>query len=464
MHPRNAKLPAKPMGAPSKTHNNNRPVATPSDTSADPEILSRGQKRQLRRDRLRARLEIEKTRLIAEETNRIYEDAAKKWADLEAELRICIRNEMLDEVDMLYADNLKDRAWKMLTKFLQNMIGPDTHLYAHHKDSHHNYVEQLKILEQTHGDTLSIDHPDFPLSDTTFVYAPGTHIGIEEETLEILWEARITPWQAMNSHRRDCYIKTCNTLMEYTQSQNSKKHGTEKETNKDNQPLPRHGKMYAAGWHQTRGEKGKDIVYYTVQKGSTVTKLLDQKEKYERSTNNLADVAAEYAQGLQSLFPLGYKILTEFVQRNDLPSFAQLDLLHKGELVAMPFANSLTITHSDFSNYVHCDRDAIAVAYGWWWVGYRGHSKDSWKLSLDGSFDHNQVTGGSFLIAQHGIAIDFARAEGLVEIYWRGKNDHHVTLASNSPENVTRFGTSVQITQSGVGETSAKVLKYVMEF
>ncbi|KAJ3860949.1 hypothetical protein EV359DRAFT_48145, partial [Lentinula novae-zelandiae] len=122
---------------------------------------------------------------------------------------------------------------------------------------------------------------------------------------------------------------------------------------------------------------------------------------------------------------------------------------------AMPFANSLTITHSDFSNYVHCDRDAIAVAYGWWWVGYKGHSKDSWKLSLDGSFDHNQVTGGSFLIAQHGIAIDFSRAEGLVEIYWRGKNDHHVTLASNSPENVTRFGTSVQITQSGVGGMNA---------
>lgn len=42
------------------------------------------------------------------------------------------------------------------------------------------------------------------------------------------------------------------------------------------------------------------------------------------------------------------------------------------------------------------------------------------------------------------------RAQGLVEIYWRGKVDHHGTMFSTSQQGYTRFGTSVQITQKVV--------------
>lgn len=40
----------------------------------------------------------------------------------------------------------------------------------------------------------------------------------------------------------------------------------------------------------------------------------------------------------------------------------------------------------------------------------------------------------------------FYRARGLVELYWRGKTDAHVTCLSVEPEDITRFGTSIQIT------------------
>lgn len=42
------------------------------------------------------------------------------------------------------------------------------------------------------------------------------------------------------------------------------------------------------------------------------------------------------------------------------------------------------------------------------------------------------------------------RCEGYVEIYWRGKADHHVTLASTREKGYTRFGTSIQITKKGL--------------
>ena len=37
-----------------------------------------------------------------------------------------------------------------------------------------------------------------------------------------------------------------------------------------------------------------------------------------------------------------------------------------------------------------------------------------------------------------------------MEIYWRGKRDHHATLASTSDQGYTCFGTSIQITQKGL--------------
>ncbi|KAJ3761506.1 hypothetical protein EV360DRAFT_4260, partial [Lentinula raphanica] len=113
-----------------------------------------------------------------------------------------------------------------------------------------------------------------------------------------------------------------------------------------------------------------------------------------------------------------------------------------------PFANSLTITNRDFANYVHKDRVAIDIAFGFWWTAFKPKKRGLWVIS--DNHDHNKIKGGEFLLAEYGVAVDFPRTEGLVEIFWRGHKDYHSTMSSNSPENVTRFGTSVQITQSAV--------------
>ncbi|KAJ3831018.1 hypothetical protein F5878DRAFT_729718 [Lentinula raphanica] len=113
-----------------------------------------------------------------------------------------------------------------------------------------------------------------------------------------------------------------------------------------------------------------------------------------------------------------------------------------------PFANSLTITNGDFANYVHRDRDAIDIAFGMWWTASRENQRRPW--TIDEEYDHDSIKGGEFLIAEYGIAVDFPKTKGLVEIFWRGKKDYHVTMQSDSPPRLTRFGTSVQITQSAV--------------
>ncbi|KAF8816474.1 hypothetical protein BYT27DRAFT_7221489 [Phlegmacium glaucopus] len=104
------------------------------------------------------------------------------------------------------------------------------------------------------------------------------------------------------------------------------------------------------------------------------------------------------------------------------------------------------ITHDDFANYQHQDSDAVAVAYGLWWAACLDMSKNCHVLS--DTCDHDQVSGGSFLIGNYGIGVDFQKCHGLVEIAWRGTDDYHSTMLSHSQPQTTCFGTLVQITAS----------------
>ena len=45
--------------------------------------------------------------------------------------------------------------------------------------------------------------------------------------------------------------------------------------------------------------------------------------------------------------------------------------------------------------------------------------------------------------------------KGLVEIFWRGKLDHHCTMESSSKTGTTRWGTSIQVTKKGVDAIAA---------
>lgn len=40
--------------------------------------------------------------------------------------------------------------------------------------------------------------------------------------------------------------------------------------------------------------------------------------------------------------------------------------------------------------------------------------------------------------------------DGLVEIFWRGRQDWHATLHSSNDPGCTRWGTSIQLTSKGV--------------
>ncbi|KAJ3834075.1 hypothetical protein F5878DRAFT_645427 [Lentinula raphanica] len=211
--------------------------------------------------------------------------------------------------------------------------------------------------------------------------------------------------------------------------------------------LTKSGKMYAAGWHGPRGEK-KDLTRYTVKKQGSVSNRRRVLGEYTRASEGFAFVGEQYASRLALLFPQEYYRLCNFAIENHIPSFADLELWANGEPGSTPFANSLTITNRDFANYVHRDRDAIDITYGWWWTAFKPRQRQPWQLNEE--HDHGDIKGGEFLIAEYGIAVDFSKTKGLVEIFWRGHKDYHVTMRSTSPQDVTRFGTSVQITQSAL--------------
>ena len=69
-----------------------------------------------------------------------------------------------------------------------------------------------------------------------------------------------------------------------------------------------------------------------------------------------------------------------------------------------PFANSLTITRDNFSNFLHINKDAIDVAYGGWWAA-RVHSDGSYTTG--GNVLHSQIKGGGFVLENYGVGIDF---------------------------------------------------------
>lgn len=102
-----------------------------------------------------------------------------------------------------------------------------------------------------------------------------------------------------------------------------------------------------------------------------------------------------------------------------------------------------------------------------WWA-----AREEWKWgnpltkhNFDPKIDHSQVKGGAFVLPGFKICVDFEeyvdlliiccltvifRCNDLVEISWQGKTDFHVTVKSNSPSGVNRWGTSIQVTAQGV--------------
>ncbi|KAG1889499.1 hypothetical protein F4604DRAFT_1498440, partial [Suillus subluteus] len=119
-----------------------------------------------------------------------------------------------------------------------------------------------------------------------------------------------------------------------------------------------------------------------------------------------------------------------------IPSFDMVSL-DEGITPQQPFTNSLTLTHNNFTNYLYTDCNHIPITYGMWWVSK--HEKVRGPFEFHPQVDHYCITGGFF-----------SEVTGLVEIFWRGQKDFHCIMWSQSTNDMTQWGTSVQITAAGV--------------
>lgn len=67
------------------------------------------------------------------------------------------------------------------------------------------------------------------------------------------------------------------------------------------------------------------------------------------------------------------------------------------------------MTHQDFANYQHRDKDKIACAHGLWWSSRVITEGQETTYELDDAVEHDAIEGGAFLWGEYGYAVDFAR-------------------------------------------------------
>ncbi|KZT55308.1 hypothetical protein CALCODRAFT_417995, partial [Calocera cornea HHB12733] len=194
------------------------------------------------------------------------------------------------------------------------------------------------------------------------------------------------------------------------------------------------GKMTALGWTASM-EKDKTLV-------TTAPRDNADPLAYEAFINNASAIEEYYRYHLMSLIPAVGSEFLQSAMELGTPSFASElhDLQH-----TRAFANSITITDGDFSNYLHCDQDHVPIAFGIWFMA----KKNGRSYEVSTTIPHSSVCNGEFIWGRYGIGVDFSHCNGPVEIFWRGSMDEHATMSSTSIGNATRFGTSIQITRRG---------------
>lgn len=74
-----------------------------------------------------------------------------------------------------------------------------------------------------------------------------------------------------------------------------------------------------------------------------------------------------------------------------------------------PFTNNLTMTHKNFANYLHRDKDKIACVYGMWWPSYVFKRGRHTSYEFDDNVEHDAIEGGAFLWGEYGYGVDFER-------------------------------------------------------
>lgn len=98
---------------------------------------------------------------------------------------------------------------------------------------------------------------------------------------------------------------------------------------------------------------------------------------------------------------------SQLPHRHDVASFSAVTL--DGSSPERPFANSLTGTHHDFANYIHRDKDWSPLVFGSWWAAEVDDTGSSTMFRFADDAEHNKITGGAFLLAEYGVAVNFEK-------------------------------------------------------
>ncbi|KAF4596300.1 hypothetical protein EYR38_007677 [Pleurotus pulmonarius] len=306
---------------------------------------------------------------------------------------------------------------------------------------------------------VHFEDPEFPHNRIIWIHEQGTHLIINTDSggFEIIGIVRIRSWQGMSKDIREEISDNLDVLMRWTKvgiaiTSNAahkgnkhmaedvatfKTHGQAMGKDAEAKSKQRRGEMEAIGWHTPMGAKGKRLLSYAHRSTKHA------KAEYLELIPRMSSVAKMYHINFLSLFPAQAKKMDDFAKKNKIPSFAADTI--DGVDSNHPFANALTITHDNFSNFLHTDKDEIEIAYGMWWAGRK--KEKGWTVGDDMAQSH--IQGGAFLWGKYGVAVDFEHANGLVEVFWRGKVDSHATMRSRSKAEYTRFGTSIQLTRKG---------------
>ncbi|KAG6850005.1 hypothetical protein H0H93_002623 [Arthromyces matolae] len=321
----------------------------------------------------------------------------------------------------------------------------ESYVSVHLKFRNGEYLDGFWKAEDICTKPIKANNRAFKKLPTLWIYEPGLHLVFDAETSQFVFGVKIEPLDKMTMERRQRVERLLQTLMDYSTavtgiklnaSQYRQVHGDEHSTIQ----RKRYGTMFGAGWHGSM-EKDKTLVAYAPKSDKRSI------QTYERCIRDLPAVAQLYRDGLLSMFPGGGQQIDSFATDNKIPSFSAVTL--DGSDGERPFCNSLTITRDDFANFQHMDNDKVGIAFGLWWAAKRTWKGRHQTFVMDPSIDHEAIKGGAFLNTSYGVGVEFERCEGLVSIYWRGKSDYHGTMRSQSAESVTRFGTSVQLTEKG---------------
>ncbi|KAF9488233.1 hypothetical protein BDN71DRAFT_1513251 [Pleurotus eryngii] len=264
---------------------------------------------------------------------------------------------------------------------------------------------------------VHFEDPEFPHDTIIWIHEQGTHLIINTDSghFDIIGIVRIRSWWGMSKEIREEIKDNLDVLMRWTRvgiaitsnaahkgskhvaedAATLKVHGQAMGKDAEAKSKQRRGEMEAIGWHTPMGAKGKRLLSYA----HRPTK--HAKAEYLELIPRMSNVAKMYHDNFLSLFPAQAKKMDDFAKKNKIPSFAAETI--DGVDSNHPFANALTITHDNFSNFLHTDKDEIEIAYGMWWAGRK--EEKGWTVGDDTAQRH--IQGGAFLWGKYGVAVDF---------------------------------------------------------